>query len=88
MDTDAHRYLSCRFCVSLLLSVFICVHLWFKDNSLDLGEGASGLETFRALPPAHQRPAPTFTLPDQHGAPVRLADLRGKVVVIQFWVTW
>lgn len=30
-------------------------------------------------------PAPAFTLSDEHGRPVSLADFRGKVVVIDFW---
>ena len=50
--------------------------------------GAAALETLRALPVAQQRQAPAFTLPDLHGTPTRLADLRGKVVVVRFWVTW
>jgi peroxiredoxin Q/BCP len=29
--------------------------------------------------------APDFTLPDQHGNPVHLADLRGKTVVLYFY---
>jgi peroxiredoxin len=29
-----------------------------------------------------------FTLPDLNGNPVRLADFRGKTVVIDFWATW
>ena len=29
--------------------------------------------------------APDFTLPDQHGNPVRLSDLRGKTVVLYFY---
>ncbi len=33
-------------------------------------------------------PAPDFTLLTLSGAPIRLSDLRGKVVLLNFWVTW
>ena len=36
-----------------------------------------------ALEPGDQ--APDFTLPDQHGKPVSLSDLRGKTVVLYFY---
>ena len=32
--------------------------------------------------------APTFSLPDLHGSDVHLPDLRGKVVLLNFWATW
>ena len=34
------------------------------------------------------RPAPDFALNDLDGNPVNLRDLRGKVVVLNFWATW
>jgi peroxiredoxin Q/BCP len=36
-----------------------------------------------ALEPGDQ--APDFTLPDQHGNPVKLSDLRGQTVVLYFY---
>lgn len=34
------------------------------------------------------RPAPAFTLKDLDGAETKLADLKGQVVVLDFWATW
>ncbi len=33
-------------------------------------------------------PAPAFEAKDVDGAPMRLADLKGKVVVLNFWASW
>jgi peroxiredoxin len=33
-------------------------------------------------------PAPNFALPSSTGGPVSLEDLRGQVVMINFWATW
>jgi thiol-disulfide isomerase/thioredoxin len=33
-------------------------------------------------------PAPDFTLPTLSGAPIRLADFRGQVILLNFWATW
>ncbi|MDE0885252.1 MAG: TlpA disulfide reductase family protein [Myxococcota bacterium] len=34
-------------------------------------------------------PAPSFSLPDlENGEPVSLADMRGRVALVNFWATW
>ena len=38
--------------------------------------------------PVAQRPAPEFTLPLLNGDTLRLSDLRGKVVVVDFFASW
>jgi cytochrome c biogenesis protein CcmG, thiol:disulfide interchange protein DsbE len=45
--------------------------------------GAAGVQAYE-----QPRPAPEFALPDLGGRGVRLADLRGKVVMLFFWTTW
>jgi len=35
-----------------------------------------------------KQPAPAFTLKDLDGKTVSLADMKGKVVVVDFWATW
>ena len=47
-------------------------------------------ETQRAQAKARatRKPAPQFTLTDSNGAKVKLADYRGKVVLLNFWATW
>lgn len=32
--------------------------------------------------------APNFSLPDLEGRMVELKDLRGKVILLNFWATW
>lgn len=34
------------------------------------------------------QPAPDFALPAREGADVRLSELKGQVVMINFWATW
>ncbi|MHB8577711.1 MAG: TlpA family protein disulfide reductase [Dehalococcoidia bacterium] len=53
----------------------------FESQGITLGAaGGSGPKIGEA--------APDFTLLDLNGKPVRLHDLRGKTVVMNFWATW
>jgi cytochrome c biogenesis protein CcmG/thiol:disulfide interchange protein DsbE len=37
---------------------------------------------------ALRKPAPAFTLHNSNGAPLRLSDYRGQVLLLDFWATW
>jgi len=41
----------------------------------------------QTAPQAGQR-APDFTLIDSTGSPIKLSELKGKVVLLDFWATW
>jgi peroxiredoxin len=74
--------------------------VWFLDVGRDDGRSESGaaygvvaLEDGRnptGRPPAAEvgRAAPDFRLERLDGGDLRLSDLRGKVVIVNFWATW
>jgi peroxiredoxin len=72
---------------NFLIVVLLIVGLaWIWVNRLPAGDvSASG-----ALPPAPAvgHPAPDFTLTTAAGETLRLSDLRGTPVVLNFWATW
>jgi thiol-disulfide isomerase/thioredoxin len=62
----------------VLLALFFLNGVWIARSLRSLGGG--GADT--------GRPAPLFRAPTLAGPPVELADLRGKVVLLDFWATW
>ena len=60
------------------------------DDCPDEGQPAATDTPAPALPPAPipGHPAPDFTLPDLADNELRLADLEGQVVLVNFWATW
>jgi peroxiredoxin len=58
-------------------------------TSLSVGCSSSPGHGRAALKMAEERKAaPDFTLADAKGAPVKLSDFKGKVVLLNFWATW
>jgi len=51
-------------------------------------EAAPDFAALRVQPYDPPKPAPELALPDLDGKTVRLADQRGKVVLLFFWATW
>jgi len=50
--------------------------------------GVVGILGMAARPPVVGSPAPEIALKDLQGHEVRLSDLHGKIVLLNFWATW
>lgn len=51
-------------------------------------ENAEPQRKAEALKDRINKPAPLWQLPDANGKTVKLADLKGQIVVLDFWATW
>src|SRR5712692_9748947 len=56
--------------------------------SVVMAVGLLGLLGMAGRPPLVGGPAPEITLKDLQGQEVKLSDLRGKIVLLNFWATW
>ena len=53
-----------------------------------LGAGAAAQAPPGFVLREQARPAPDVAFEDQAGAPLRLSDFRGKVILLNLWATW
>jgi cytochrome c biogenesis protein CcmG/thiol:disulfide interchange protein DsbE len=68
--------------------VSACVHQTAVVREFLLGRASGRTPSSTYLQPGDRRVAPDFTLTDDSGQRVKLSDLRGKVVLLNFWATW
>ena len=71
--------------LALLLLLAILGGAWTWFSRLPASESASGLPP---ISPRDNFSAPDFTLDVLGGGQIHLEDLRGKVVMLNFWGTW
>jgi peroxiredoxin len=65
--------------LALALLTLDSSELWFEGSALAAGGSC----------PANAKPANlNFTLKDVQGKAIRLADYKGKVILLDFWATW
>jgi cytochrome c biogenesis protein CcmG/thiol:disulfide interchange protein DsbE len=66
------------------LAVVLAAYFFFGEKGSRQGAGPVRAQ----IPGSAQGVAPAFVLPEIGGGQVSLADLRGKVILLNFWATW
>ncbi|MFZ0805567.1 MAG: TlpA disulfide reductase family protein [Candidatus Sulfotelmatobacter sp.] len=73
--------------VLVVVAVVIAVMLYFGYHQARRSASAGGSDgSFSGI--TISKPAPDFTLESLNGQNLRLSDLRGKAVLLNFWATW
>ena len=82
--------------ILLALIAVVCVALWYADKVEREGKAAAAAEqpadeaaeAAAATLAGEGTEAPDFTVEMIDGSKVALSELRGKVVLLNFWATW
>ena len=81
--------------ILLALIAVVCVALWYADKVEREGKAAAAAEQpadeaaeAAATLAGEGTEAPDFTVEMIDGSKVALSELRGKVVLLNFWATW
>ena len=85
----SRHFLALRFLLLAVLFIASCQRSPKAAKSSESTGAAESQDPDAGLKPAGKRkPAPGFDLKDANGAAVKLADFKGKVVLVNFWATW
>ena len=87
--------------ILLVLIVAVCIALWYADKVEKEGLAAEADKTEQSAGTVDEKDelssttiakegaeAPDFTVEMVDGSSITLAELRGKVVLLNFWATW
>ena len=73
-----------RVSISLIIfGIWAILAPWGSLDAVEDPMSAAGVLRFK-----ERRSAPEFALEDMQGKRVKLEDLRGKLVLLDFWATW
>jgi thiol-disulfide isomerase/thioredoxin len=60
----------------------------FGASALTVSASPEAMKARGVLEPRERTPAPNVTLPTLQGKPFSFAEVRGKVILVNFWATW
>lgn len=67
-------------CLSLVVLVGV--------STVTAGASPEAMKVLGILEPRERTPAPNVTLPTLQGKPFSFSELKGKLVLVNFWATW
>ncbi len=82
---NAWKWLALVLALVLIITLAYILYSKFSDK---ITGGGLVTESTQPTEPDPSRLAPDFTVYDYDGKPVKLSDMRGKPVVINFWASW
>ncbi|MFQ5521441.1 MAG: TlpA family protein disulfide reductase [Candidatus Methylomirabilia bacterium] len=69
------------------VSGFLCA-LVIVASATEIASAEDPFKALALIKPARVQAAPAFTVSMPTGAPLKLADYKGNIVLINFWATW
>ncbi|MBI4610256.1 MAG: TlpA family protein disulfide reductase [Candidatus Rokubacteria bacterium] len=66
----------------------LCLIVLIGTSAVTSGASPEAMKALGILEPRERTAAPNVTLPTLQGKPFSFVDLKGKVVLVNFWATW